>query len=133
MLNNYRLYIFKKYTLCHSVFCHIINAFPCILKDVDIIFLVFNQLELTNSVKFRMLENNIIFSISENVMHHFRKSNILFISLKICVFQCPNSICSHSKISCACHIPFISNLFPNTEQRLLFKMVPNMNGFVISY
>ena len=64
----------KKYALCHSVFCHIINAFPCVLKDVDIIFLVFNQLELTNLVNFCMLicymiaykmyENDIIFSIS---------------------------------------------------------------------
>ena len=72
---------FQKYTLCHLVFCRIINAFPCVLKDVDIIFLVFNQLELTNSVNIRVLllpydsykmyENNIIFSISENVMHHF--------------------------------------------------------------
>ena len=26
-------------------------------------------------------------SISENVMHHFWKSKILFISLKICIFQ----------------------------------------------
>ena len=60
------------------------------LKDADIIFFVFiNQLELTNSVNFRMLilpckmyKNNIIFSINENVMHHFRKSKILFISLK---------------------------------------------------
>ena len=54
-LNNYRLYIFKNYILCHSVFCRIINAFPCVLKDVDIIFLIFNQLQLTNSVNFRML------------------------------------------------------------------------------
>ena len=50
--------------------------------------------------------------------------------IEICVFQCPNSICIHDKISCACHIPSISNLFPKIEQRLLFKMVPNMNGFV---
>ena len=46
------------------------------------------------------------------------------------IFQCPNSICIHNKISCACHIPSISNLFRKIEQRLLFKMVPNMNGFV---
>ena len=44
-----------QYTLCQSVFCRIIHAFPCVLKDVDIIFLVFYQLELTNSVNFRML------------------------------------------------------------------------------
>ena len=54
-LNNNRLYIFKTYILCHSVFCCIINAFPCVLKDADIIFLIFNQLELTNSVNFRMV------------------------------------------------------------------------------
>ena len=54
-LNNCWLYIFKTYTLCHAVFCRIINAFPCVLKDVDIIFFVFNQLELTNSVNFRVL------------------------------------------------------------------------------
>ena len=83
----------KKYTLCQSVFCRNINAFSCVLKDVDIIFLVFNQLELTKLSQFSYLkfvimiackiyENNIIFSISENVMHHFRKSKILFISLK---------------------------------------------------
>ena len=45
----------KKYTLCQSIFCRIINAFPCVLKDVDIIFLVCNQLELTNSVNIRLL------------------------------------------------------------------------------
>ena len=54
-LNNYRLYIFKKFTLSKSVFCRIINAFPFVLKDVDIIFLVVYQLELTNSVNFRIL------------------------------------------------------------------------------
>ena len=67
----------------------------------------------------KMFETNVIFSVSENVMHHFQKSSILFISLKICTFQCPNGICIHKKISCACHISSISNLFPNTEQRLL--------------
>ena len=46
---------FKKYTLCQSVVCPIINAFSCVLKDVYIIFLVFNQLKLTNSVNFYML------------------------------------------------------------------------------
>ena len=49
------LYMFKKYTLSQSVFCRIINAFPRVLKDVDIIFLVLYQLELTNSVNFRIL------------------------------------------------------------------------------
>ena len=81
-------------------------------------------------IAYEMYENNIIFSICENVMHHFRKSKFVFISLKICVFQCPNSICIHNKISCVCHIPSILNLFSNIEQRLLFKMVQNMNGFV---
>ena len=32
------------------------NALPCVLKDVDVIYLlVFNQLEFTNSVKLRIL------------------------------------------------------------------------------
>ena len=31
---------FQKYTLSHSVFCCIINAFPYVLEDDDIIFLV---------------------------------------------------------------------------------------------
>ena len=84
-------------------------------------------------IAYKMYEINIIFSISENVMHHFRKSKILFISLKICIFQCPNSICIHNKIFCACHIPSISNLFPNIEQRLRFKMVPNMNYLLTNY
>ena len=39
--------------LCQSVFCRIINAFPYVLKDVDTIVLVFNQLELTDFVNFR--------------------------------------------------------------------------------
>ena len=81
-------------------------------------------------IAYKIYENNIFFSISENVMHHFRKSKLLFISLKICVFQCPNSMCIHNKISCACHISSILNLFPNIEQKFLFKTVPNMNGFV---
>ena len=32
--------------------------------------------------------------------------------------------------SCACHILSISNFIPYSEQRLLFKLLPNMNGFV---
>ena len=80
-------------------------------------------------IAYKMYENNDNF-LSENVIHRFRKSKILFISLKICVFQCPNSICIHNKIACARHILSISNLFPNIKQRLLFKMVPSMNGFV---
>ena len=40
-------------------------------------------------ITYKTYENNIIYSISEIVMHHFRKSEILFLSLKICVFQCP--------------------------------------------
>ena len=81
-------------------------------------------------IAYKMYENNIIFSINENVMHHFRKSKIVFISLKICVFQCPNSICIHYQIPCDRHIPSISNLFPNIEQRFLFKIVPNTNEFL---
>ena len=46
---------FQKYTLCRAVFCRIIIVFPCVLKDVDNVFFVFNQLELTISVNFRML------------------------------------------------------------------------------
>ena len=34
-------------------------------------------------IAYKMYENNIIFSVSENVMHGFRKSKILFISLKL--------------------------------------------------
>ena len=41
-LDNYRLYIFKKYTLWHAGFCRIINAFSSFLKGVDIIFLFNN-------------------------------------------------------------------------------------------
>ena len=79
---------------------------------------------------YKIYENNIIFSVSENVMHHFRKSKFYTFSLEICVFQCPNSICIHNKISCACQILSIPNLFPNIEQRLLFKMVPNTNVLI---
>ena len=32
-------------------------------------------------IAYTMYENNIILLINANVMHHFRKSNILFISL----------------------------------------------------
>ena len=82
-------------------------------------------------IAYKMYENNIISSICEYVMHLFRQSKILFnMSLKMCILQCPYSIHIHNKISCACHIPCIPNLFLNTEQRLLFKMVANMNGFV---
>ena len=56
-------------------------------------------------------------SINVNVMHHFWKSEILSISLKICVCQCHNSMYSHNKKSCACYTPSISNLFRNIEQR----------------
>ena len=49
------LVYFQKYTLCRAVFYHIVNALPCFLKDVDIIFFVFNQLKSTTSVNFRML------------------------------------------------------------------------------
>ena len=46
---------FQKIYIVSFGFLPFINAFPCVLKDVDIIVLVFNQLELTNSVNFRML------------------------------------------------------------------------------
>ena len=81
-------------------------------------------------ISYKMYEKNLISSINMNVMHHFRKSEILSISLKICVSLCHDSICIHIKTSCAFYIPSISNLFRNTEQRYLFKMMPNMNGFV---
>ena len=38
-LDNYRVYIFKTYTLCHAGFCRLINAFSRVLKDFDNIFL----------------------------------------------------------------------------------------------
>ena len=38
-------------------------------------------------IAYKMYENNIIFSVSETVMHHFRKSKILFISLKFAFFS----------------------------------------------
>ena len=94
-LNNYWLYIFEKYTLCHTVFCHIINAFSRILKYVDIFSLLFKQLEVTNSIIYRMLSlpYDIAYKIFENhlihvnVMHNFWRSEILYISSKICSFQ----------------------------------------------
>ena len=48
---------FQKIYIVPIVFLSYYNAFPCVLKDVDIIifFFAFNQLELTNSVNFRML------------------------------------------------------------------------------
>ena len=70
-------------------------------------------------IAYKMYENNIIFSIIKNVMHHLRKSNILFISLKICIFQCLNSICIHNKI-------YTPQLYFLTQS---IKMIPNMNGF----
>ena len=65
----------------------------------------------------KMCEKNRISSINVNVMHHFLKSEILSISLKICVSQCHNSICIHYEKSCACYTPSISNLFCNIEQK----------------
>ena len=56
----------------------------------------------------------------------FEKSKILFISLKF-AFSSVQTVYMYSyKISSTCHIPSISNVFPEIEQRLLFKM----NGFV---
>ena len=70
-------------------------------------------------IAYKIYENNIIFSLSENVMHHFRKSKIVFISLK----SVQTVYAFIIKYFIACHMPSISNLFPNIEQRLLFKMV----------
>ena len=80
-------------------------------------------------IAYKMYENNIILSISENVMHHFRKSKILFISLKF-------AFCSVQTVyvfTIKYLVPVIylpSQFFPKTEKRLLFKIVPNMHGFV---
>ena len=76
-------------------------------------------------VAYKIYENNIIFSISENVMRNCLKKVNFYLFHENLRFPV-SSICIHIKISCACHVPSISNLFPNTEQRLLFKMVPNM-------
>ena len=54
-LSDFEMISFALFDRFQSVFCRIINAFPCVLKYVDIIFLVLNQLELTNSVNCRML------------------------------------------------------------------------------
>ena len=66
---------------------------------------------------YKNYEKNLISSINVNVMHHFRKREILSISSKICVSQCHTSTCIHNEKSCACYTPFISNLFRNIEQR----------------
>ena len=80
-------------------------------------------------IAYKMYENNIIFSLSENVMHHFRKSKILLIYFIENLHFPVSKQYMYSKFLC-CHIPSISNLFPNIEQRLLFKMVSTMNEFV---
>ena len=64
-----------------------------------------------------MYEKNLISTINVNVMHHFWKSEILSISLKICFSQCHNTICIHNEKSCAYYIASISNLIGNIEQR----------------
>ena len=63
-----------------------------------------------------MYKKNLISYINVNVMHHFWKSEIVTISLKICVSQCHNSICIHNEKPCACYTPSILNLFRNIEQ-----------------
>ena len=68
-------------------------------------------------ISYKMYEKNLISSFNVNVMHHFWKSEILSISLKIYVSQYHNSICIHNEKSCACYTPSISNLFRNIEQR----------------
>ena len=78
----------------------------------------------------KMYENNMIFSISENVMHRFEKVKFYLFHRNLRFPVSKQYICSHNTISCACHILSISNLFSEIEQRLLFKMVTNINGFV---
>ena len=68
-------------------------------------------------ISYKTYEKNLISFINVNVMHHFSKSEMLPISLKIYVSQCHNSICIHNEKSCACYTHSIPNLFSNTEQR----------------
>ena len=75
-----------------------------------------------------MYEKYIIFSFSENIMHHFRKSKMLFISLKFCVFQCPNCVCIHNKIYWIPVTYLPSQIYFLTQSKDC--CVPNMNGFV---
>ena len=45
--------------------------------------------------------------------------------------QLTNSTCIHNNIICACIAASILNLCPNKEDIQLFKVIPNMNGFVL--
>ena len=80
-------------------------------------------------IAYKMYENNIIFSISENVMQHFRKCKILFISLKFAFFSVQTVYVFIIKYVPVTYLPSQIN-FQKIEQRLLFKMVSNMNEFV---
>ena len=78
-----------------------------------------------------MYENDIIFSVNENVMHHFLKSKILLISLNFAFSSVQTVYVFIIKYIVPVEdIPSTSNLFPNIEQRSLFDMIPNMNRFV---
>ena len=68
-------------------------------------------------ISYKMYEKNLISSINVNVIHHFWKSEILSVSLKICISQCHNNMCIDNEKSCACDTPSILNLFRTIEQR----------------
>ena len=78
----------------------------------------------------KMYEHDIIVSISKNVMHHFRKRKILIISLKFAFSSVQTVYIFIIKYLVPVTYLPSQNLFPDLEQRLLFKMVPNMNGVV---
>ena len=82
-------------------------------------------------IAYKVYENNIIFSISKNVMHHFRKSKVLFISLKF-AFSSVQTVYVLIKnyFVPVTFLPSQIDFLKYTEQMLLFKMVPSMNGFV---
>ena len=78
-------------------------------------------------ISYKMYEKTLISSINVNVIHHVWKSEILSISLKICISQCHNSICIRNEKSCACHKPSIPSLF---HTNFLRAKKQNMNGLV---
>ena len=124
--------------------CSFLPQYKCFSARWKILFsLVFKQLELTSSINFGILvclvchmiaykifEKHSISSIHFNAMHLLWRSKIVSIALKICIFHSQNSLCIH-KIPCACRTHSTSNLFHNIEQIWLFKMIPNINGFVV--
>ena len=61
---------------------------------------------------------------------HFSKGKNLYFSLKISVSKYTNSTCIHSTILRLCTIYSLCNLRYNIKEKELFKMIPNMNGFI---